>query len=126
SLLIRGFGVRSPGAPRLTCGNVSKLFGAFISRHSCARDFAPRLAPWSASAELGLLVGAQDTGGRRPRRPARRGPPQWARQALGPAPDDAAARADWEHWVGWAAPTASWSSTPTPPTPSARAGGEAC
>jgi len=29
--------------------------------------------------------------------------PQWAREALGPVPDDAVARAEWEHAAGWAA-----------------------
>ena len=30
-------------------------------------------------------------------------PPQWAREALGPVPDDPVARAAWEHAAGWAA-----------------------
>jgi len=29
--------------------------------------------------------------------------PQWAREALGPVPDDPIARAEWEHAAGWAA-----------------------
>jgi len=34
--------------------------------------------------------------------------PQWAREALGPVPDEPLARAEWEHKAGWAASYREW------------------
>jgi conjugative relaxase-like TrwC/TraI family protein len=59
----------------------------------------PALEQWAAAAdqrrhELGAEVAAH--------------PPQWAREALGPVPDEPLARAEWEHKAGWAASYREW------------------
>ena len=66
-------------------------------------DLLPRHLP--EQARNGLLPLAQAADERRAELGASlaQDPPQWAREALGPVPDDAADRADWERRAGWAA-----------------------
>jgi hypothetical protein len=76
---------------------LSPRVGAFadlIPADGVPPEWAPRLAHHADAAdqrrrELGAAVAEQ--------------PPQWAREALGAVPDDAIARAEWEHRAGWAA-----------------------
>jgi conjugative relaxase-like TrwC/TraI family protein len=66
---------------------------------SSSEALRPALEEWAAAAddrryELGGLTAEN--------------PPQWAREALGPVPDDALERAEWEHKAGWAASYREW------------------
>jgi len=80
----------------------TSLNGHLTPRMSSAADLIPADIPpeWAAwlheraiaaddrRRELGAEIAAQ--------------PPQWAELALGPVPEDAVARLDWEHRAGWA------------------------
>jgi conjugative relaxase-like TrwC/TraI family protein len=71
-------------------------------------DLIPADAPESVRAALGEWAEAAD------RRRHELGvvtaaeQPQWAREALGPVPEEPIARAEWEHKAGWAASCREW------------------
>jgi len=70
------------------------------------------LIPGSASdaVELQLHAWAAEADARRHELGAQTAeqPPQWAREALGPVPDDLLERAEWEQKAGWAASYREW------------------
>jgi hypothetical protein len=83
-------------------------------------DLIPRDLPEQDRAGLDALAAAADA--RRTELGAQlaQTTPQWAREALGPAPDaatDPAARAAWEHKAGWAASYREWAGHTDPADP---------
>jgi hypothetical protein len=81
----------------------SALDGKLAPQVTCYADLLPREVPDSNRAGLAALAATADA--RRLELGAQmlEAPPQWAREALGPIPDDEPGRADWERKAGWAA-----------------------
>jgi len=80
-----------------------ELRGTLTPRLASYADLIPAHLPDDTRARLQQLADdADDRRRERGERTAVEGP-QWAREALGPVPDDPVARVDWEQAAGWAA-----------------------
>jgi hypothetical protein len=95
-------GAKSPA--RVLHGRIAdELRGSLTPRLTSYSDLIPPRLPEDTRARLQQLADRADD--RRHELGERTAveAPQWAREALGPVPDDPIARADWEHAAGWAA-----------------------
>ncbi|MGQ0479999.1 MAG: MobF family relaxase [Pseudonocardia sp.] len=81
----------------------TSLEGKLTPQVGSYADLLPRQLPDHVRPGLERLAAAADTRREALGAQLATDPPQWVREALGPVPDDAAGREQWEHDAGWAA-----------------------
>jgi len=95
-------GAKSPA--RVVHGRIAtELRGTLTPRLTSYADLIPAQLPDDTHARLQRLADGADDRRRELGERTAVDAPQWAREALGPVPDETVARAEWEHAAGWAA-----------------------
>jgi hypothetical protein len=99
----RGFEGAKSAAQVLHGRITSTLAGEMTPNLATYGDLIPAGLPEATRERLTTLADAADDRRRELGERIAADPPQWAREALGPVPDDAVERAEWESRASWAA-----------------------